>query len=71
MRSPPRSPSTKAVTTFSFDSSWTVFGTFVPSTAIAFLIPDRRRFRTSWRPSTTMIASLSATFGPAGSRSGP
>src|SRR5213594_4421439 len=71
MRSPPRSPSTKAVSARSFESSWIVFGTFVPSTAIAFLIPERRRFRTSWRPSTMMIASLSATFGPAGSRSAP
>src|SRR5437870_600662 len=71
MRSPPRSPSTKAVSARSFESSWIVFGTFVPSTAIAFLIPERRRFRTSWRPSTMIIASLSATFGPAGSRSAP
>src|SRR3989454_10629295 len=71
MRSPPRSPSTKAVSARSFESSWIVFGTFVPSTAIAFLIPDRSRFRTSCRPSTMIMASLSATFGPAGSRSAP
>src|SRR5207244_2828696 len=68
MRSPPRSPSTKAVSARSFESSWIVFGTFVPSTAIAFLIPERRRFGTSWRPSTMMIAALSAAFGPAGRR---
>src|SRR2546426_6352619 len=71
IRSPPRSPSTNAVSARSFDSSWIVLGTFVPSTAIAFLMPDRRRFRTSCRPSTMMIASLSVTFGPAGSRSAP
>src|SRR6266545_636513 len=71
IRSPPRSPSTKAVSARSFESSWIVFGTFMPSTAIAFLMPERRRFRTSWRPSTMMIASLSATFGPEGRRSGP
>src|SRR2546426_7475116 len=71
IRSPPRSPSTKAVRALSFDSSWTVFGTLVPSTAIAFLMPDRRSVRTSCRPSTMMIASLSAMFGPAGSRSDP
>src|SRR5438132_479846 len=71
IRSPPRSPSTNAVRARSFDSSWTVFGTFVPSTAIAFLMPDRRSVSTSCRPSTMMIASLSAMFGPAGSRSDP
>src|SRR3990170_766876 len=71
IRSPPRSPSRKAVTTFCLLRSCTDFGTFVPSTATAFLIPDRRRFRTSCRPSTIRIASLSATFGPAGRRSGP
>src|SRR2546428_553043 len=71
IRSPPRSPSTKAVRARSFDSSWTVFGTLVPSTAIAFLMPDRRSVSTSCRPSTMMIASLSAMFGPAGSRSDP
>src|SRR5438309_249455 len=71
IKSPPRSPSTNAVRARSFDRSWIVLGTFVPSTAIAFLMPDRRRFRTSCRPSTMMIASLSVTFGPAGSRSAP
>jgi hypothetical protein len=46
-------------------------GTFVPSTATAFLIPYLRRVMTSARPSTIMMASESRTFGPAGIRSGP
>ncbi len=47
----------------------TASGTFVPSTAIAFLMPYESTRRTSARPSTTMIASPVATRGPAGSPS--
>src|SRR5207247_1911405 len=41
IRSPPRSPSTNAVKARSFDSSWTVFGTFVPSAALDDLVALR------------------------------
>ena len=40
MSSPPRSPSTKAVMTLSLDRSEMVRGMLVPSTAMAFLMPD-------------------------------
>ena len=69
--SPPLSPSTNAVATLSRESSWTVLGMLVPSTAMAFLMPAFRRFRTSDLPSTMMMASESLTLGPAGHLSFP
>ncbi len=69
--SPARSPSVKTVTVLPRERSFTVCGTLVPSTAMTFLIPQRSRFRTSERPSTTMSASAWSMFGPAGRCSGP
>ena len=69
--SPPRSPSRNAVAVFLSERSTIVSGTFVPSTATAFLIPYLRRLITSARPSTMMIASESMTFGPPGTLSSP
>ena len=71
MSSPPLSPSTNAVATLSRERSWTVLGMFVPSTAMAFLMPALRRLRTSDLPSTMMMASESLTLGPAGHLSFP
>src|SRR3989338_4212733 len=71
MRSPPRSPSTKAVMVFFPLSSFTVWGMNVPLMAMQFLIPYLRRLSTSALPSTTMTSSLSSTAGPAGRRSLP
>ncbi len=69
--SPARSPSVNTVTVLPRERSFTVCGTLVPSTAMQFLIPQRRRVRTSDRPSTTMRASAWSMFGPAGRCSGP
>ena len=66
MRSPPLSPSTKAVTVFLLLNLPIIGDIFVPSTAIVFLIPYLSRFNTSARPSTIIIASEFSMFGPAG-----
>ena len=66
MSSPPRSPSTKAVTTRSRVSFWISSLTLVPSTATVFLIPYFRRLSTSLLPSTMTMASEVSTLGPAG-----
>ena len=71
MSSPPLSPSTNAVATLSLESSWTVLGMLVPSTAIAFFMPALRRLRTSDLPSTMMMDPESLTLGPAGHLSLP
>jgi len=69
--SPPLSPSVNTVTVFALLNSEIDFGTLVPSTAIEFFTPYFRRLSTSALPSTTMIASESPMFGPAGSFSAP
>ncbi len=66
IRSPPLSPSTKAVTVFLVQSSLTVSGTLVPLSAMAFLNPFFRSVSTSALPSTIMISSDSSISGPAG-----
>ena len=58
--------STNAVEIFSFVKSMTVFGIFVPPTAITFFMPYFNRLSTSLLPSTIIIASLFSIFGPAG-----
>ncbi len=70
-RSPPLSPSTKAVIIFFLDRSIIVLGTLDPFIAITFLNPCFSRFSTSALPSTIIISSASSTFGPAGSLSFP
>ena len=63
---PPRSPSRNAVTTDFFDAISMSSGLIPePIVAIAFLIPNFNSWRTSFRPSTIMSASLSLTLGPA------
>ena len=71
IRSPPLSPSTKAVTFLFLLNSIMLSGTLAPSIAIAFFIPCFKRFRTSALPSTITISSSFSTSGPHGSFSGP
>ncbi len=62
------------MTLFLFDffvRSFIVFGTCVPSTAIAWLMPHFIRLSTSALPSTMIISSLLVSPGPAGRLSGP
>ncbi len=71
--SPPLSPSTKTVTSFSSQSFFIVFGITdaAPPIATTFVISYLRRLRTSALPSTSITSLLFSTSGPAGSLSGP
>ncbi len=71
MRSPPRSPSKKAVASFSLLSLMMVSGIFAPSRAMTFPIPHFNRLITSALPSTMTISFASSMRGPADSFSGP
>ena len=71
MSSPPLSPSTNAVVVLFLLNSPIDWGTLTPSTATVFLIPYLSKFKTSLRPSTTIIASEEWILGPAGKWSSP
>ncbi len=71
IRSPPRSPSRKAVASFSRHSLMMVSGIFAPSRATTFCIPDLSRLITSALPSTIMIFFAVPTSGPAVKPSDP
>ncbi len=57
IKSPPRSPSRKAMIVFVFASFMIEGGILVPSTATTFFIPARSKANTSARPSTTIMVS--------------
>ena len=71
IRSPPLSPSRKAVDSFSLEILFIVSGILAPSTAMMLYIPHRIRLIISALPSTRMISLALLTSGPAESFSGP
>jgi len=71
IRSPPLSPSRRAVASRSLVRRFMESGTFAPSRAMVFVRPQRIRFIMSARPSTTIISREVSSVGPAGRSSGP
>ncbi len=71
IRSPPLSPSRRAVASFSLVRRFMDSGTFAPSSATVFVMPHRMRLMMSALPSTMIISLLVSRVGPAGRSSGP
>ena len=71
IKSPPLSPSRRAVASRSLVKRFMVSGTFAPSRATVLVKPQRIRFMMSARPSTMMISRAFSRVGPAGRSSGP